>query len=194
MHNVQNLVNIVRRRLLEQSSNLIATSASGGSPPLEIVSLPTTRSSGSYPAVQKEKEGQLHPSTPSTGDSVTQPNPKTANPDSQSSGSVNKPAEEKPSLGGISGYAWKHIGMISGGVLLFIAATMFIMCRRRAASTIGPWKTGLSGQLQKAFVTGNFSLSSEALTLLEITVSVPDTWAKRDTPGTRMGHATRRVH
>ncbi|KAI8525702.1 hypothetical protein RHMOL_Rhmol13G0250000 [Rhododendron molle] len=151
---LRNLNALPLRRLLEQSSNLIATSASGGSPPVEIVALPTTRSSGSYPAVQKEKEGQLHQSTPSTGDSVTQPNPKTANPDSQSSGSVNKPAEEKPSSGGISGYAWKHIGMISGGVLLFIAATMFIMCRRRAASTIGPWKTGLSGQLQKAFVTG----------------------------------------
>ncbi|KAG5517061.1 hypothetical protein RHGRI_037717 [Rhododendron griersonianum] len=85
--------------------------ASGGSPPVEIVALPTSRSSGSYPAVQKGKEGQLHQSTPSTGDSVTQPNPKTANPDSQSSGSVNKPAEEKPSSGGISGYAWKHIGV-----------------------------------------------------------------------------------
>ncbi|GFP91708.1 probable LRR receptor-like serine/threonine-protein kinase at5g45840 [Phtheirospermum japonicum] len=31
---------------------------------------------------------------------------------------------------------------------------MCIICRSRAVKTIGPWKTGLSGQLQKAFVTG----------------------------------------
>jgi hypothetical protein len=41
------------------------------------------------------------------------------------------------------------------GLLLLTAAACFLLpWRKTAAATIGPWKTGLSGQLQKAFVTG----------------------------------------
>jgi hypothetical protein len=41
------------------------------------------------------------------------------------------------------------------GLLLLTAAACFLFpWRKTAAATIGPWKTGLSGQLQKAFVTG----------------------------------------
>ncbi|CAN6345879.1 unnamed protein product [Urochloa humidicola] len=41
------------------------------------------------------------------------------------------------------------------GLLLVTALACWLLpCRKRAVATIGPWKTGLSGQLQKAFVTG----------------------------------------
>ncbi|GJM89728.1 hypothetical protein PR202_ga05943 [Eleusine coracana subsp. coracana] len=43
----------------------------------------------------------------------------------------------------------------ASGLLLLAGAACFLLpCRKTAAATIGPWKTGLSGQLQKAFVTG----------------------------------------
>ncbi|XP_057466025.1 protein MALE DISCOVERER 2-like isoform X1 [Actinidia eriantha] len=135
VHNVQNLVNIGRRRLFQQSSNLAAVPAIGRAPWEKITSAPITRSSGSFPAIPK---GQLHPSTQQG----------TSNPD-------NKPTDQKPSSNGTSGHAWKYIvGGSVGVVLLLVSMTMFFMCRSRAVSTIGPWKTGLSGQLQKAFVTG----------------------------------------
>ncbi|PSS29055.1 Protein MALE DISCOVERER 2 like [Actinidia chinensis var. chinensis] len=138
VHNVQNLVNIGRRRLLQQSSNLAALPAIGA-PPEKITSLPITRSSGSFPAIPK---GQLlQPASPWTQQSPSNPH--------------NKPTDQKPSSNGASGHTWKYIvGGSVGVVLLLVAVTMFSMCRSRAVSTIGPWKTGLSGQLQKAFVTG----------------------------------------
>lgn len=40
-------------------------------------------------------------------------------------------------------------------VLLIVVASVIFMCQHRGVTTIGPWKTGLSGQLQKAFVTGD---------------------------------------
>ncbi|KAK3134851.1 hypothetical protein QOZ80_5BG0411510 [Eleusine coracana subsp. coracana] len=47
------------------------------------------------------------------------------------------------------------IVLLAAGLLLLAGAACFLLpCRKTAAATIGPWKTGLSGQLQKAFVTG----------------------------------------
>ncbi|XP_062181190.1 protein MALE DISCOVERER 2-like [Phragmites australis] len=41
------------------------------------------------------------------------------------------------------------------GLLLLTGLACFLLpCRKSAVATIGPWKTGLSGQLQKAFLTG----------------------------------------
>ncbi|KAI8001451.1 Protein MALE DISCOVERER 1 [Camellia lanceoleosa] len=156
VQNIQNLVNTVRRRLLEQSSNLVAAPAVGGFPSAETIALPSSHSSGSFPAVPNAKKGQLLPPVPSPTDPSTQQNHDASNPDShQSSGSTVKPAEQPPSSGGISGDTWKYLVLISGiAFLLTVAAVMFFMCRSRAVATIGPWKTGLSGQLQKAFVTG----------------------------------------
>ncbi|KAF5944551.1 hypothetical protein HYC85_018628 [Camellia sinensis] len=156
VQNIQNLVNTVRRRLLQQSSNLAAAPAVGGFPSAESIALPTSHSSGSFPAIPNAKKGQLLPPVPSPTDPSTQQNHDASNPDShQSSGSTVKPAEQPPSSGGISGDTWKYLVLISGiAFLLSVAAVMFFMCRSRAVATIGPWKTGLSGQLQKAFVTG----------------------------------------
>ncbi|KAI8000108.1 Protein MALE DISCOVERER 2 [Camellia lanceoleosa] len=155
VQNVQNLVNMVRRRLLQQSSNLAAAPASGGFPPDQIIALPSTRSSGSFPAVPNAKKGQSHPPVSSPADLTPQQNHNTSNPNSQISGSINQSPDQNPSSGGTSGNTWKYIVVISViVVLLIVAAAMFFMCRTQAVSNIGPWKTGLSGQLQKAFVTG----------------------------------------
>ncbi|XP_059664263.1 protein MALE DISCOVERER 2-like isoform X2 [Cornus florida] len=140
LQNVHNLFNIVRRRLLQQSSNIAAApaTASGGPPTEQIIALPSTRSSGAFPAVPNGKKGL--PSAPSP--------PLTSNPDGDSSGS-----EKQPSAGGTS-KTWKYVAVVFGVIiLLVVAAAIFIVCRSQAAA-IRPWRTGLSGQLQKAFVTG----------------------------------------
>ncbi|KAK6133521.1 hypothetical protein DH2020_032735 [Rehmannia glutinosa] len=138
--NVDNRVNNVRRVLVEQSSNLAAI------PPTPVqlepvIALPS-RSSGSFPAISYAKKLSPAPVlSPSRQEST---NADTTNP-----GSVSQPNAGK------SGNSVKLIVGLSVAVfLLMVAVAMCIVCRSRAARTIGPWKTGLSGQLQKAFVTG----------------------------------------
>ncbi|XAR59255.1 Non-specific serine/threonine protein kinase [Bertholletia excelsa] len=147
---VSNIDNIVRRRLLEQSSNLAADPASDGSPSGQIISLLATLSSGSFPAVPSGEKGKLP--SPIAPPPAAQPQQNNADliPEGQTSGSF-----VNPSSGRNSGIPWRIVVAVSSGVLLLIIILLiFLACWRRAARNIGPWKTGLSGQLQKAFVTG----------------------------------------
>lgn len=140
LHIVQNVENhAARRRLLQQSSNLPAAPASGGTPTDQIFTFPSTRSSGAFSAVPSANKKQLlAPSPPSP---VSTPSDSTGS----STNSGNSSSKN----------IWRWV-LVSLGValLLIIVAVMFLMCRSRGVTTIGPWKTGLSGQLQKAFVTG----------------------------------------
>ncbi|KAG5561906.1 hypothetical protein RHGRI_004823 [Rhododendron griersonianum] len=158
VQNVENLVTIVRRRLLQQSSNLnAAPAATGGSLPEQIIGLPTNRSSGSFPAVPNAKKGQFHQPGRSSTDPSPQHNHNASNPN-------NLPINQKPSSGGTSWNTWKYIVLIASvSVLLIVAVATLLVCRKRAVSTVGPWKTGLSGQLQKAFVTGVPKLNRQEL-------------------------------
>ncbi|XP_052202647.1 protein MALE DISCOVERER 2-like isoform X2 [Diospyros lotus] len=150
VQNVENLV-VARRRLLQQSSNLAAAPAHGGSAPEQTIAFPTAWSSGSFPAVPNAKNG--HPPVSSPAGPSSHQNHHTSDTNSQSSAS--KHTDENPASAGTSGRMWKYIVVISGFVfLLTVAASVFFMCRSQAVSAIGPWKTGLSGQLQKAFLTG----------------------------------------
>ncbi|KAH7548335.1 hypothetical protein JRO89_XS14G0104100 [Xanthoceras sorbifolium] len=45
-------------------------------------------------------------------------------------------------------------GAIGGAVFIFILIAGIYLCRSNKVATVKPWATGLSGQLQKAFVTG----------------------------------------
>ncbi|KAF7151441.1 hypothetical protein RHSIM_Rhsim02G0143600 [Rhododendron simsii] len=158
VQNVENLVTIVRRRLLQQSCNLNAAPAAlGGSLPEQIIGLPTNRSSGSFPAVPNAKKSQFHQPGRSSTDPSPQHNHNASNPN-------NLPINQKPSSGGTSWNTWKYIVLIASvSVLLIVAVAMLLVCRKRAVSTVGPWKTGLSGQLQKAFVTGVPKLNRQEL-------------------------------
>ncbi|XP_062206487.1 protein MALE DISCOVERER 2-like isoform X2 [Phragmites australis] len=49
---------------------------------------------------------------------------------------------------------WLVIVLPLVALLLIGITCMLLLCRNKSVKTIGPWKTGLSGQLQKAFVTG----------------------------------------
>ncbi|KAL0363472.1 UNVERIFIED_CONTAM: protein MALE DISCOVERER 2 [Sesamum calycinum] len=62
----------------------------------------------------------------------------------------------------------KRICLLTRLVLVLSAhkmrnALVIVLSRSRAARTIGPWKSGLSGQLQKAFVTGVPKLNRDEL-------------------------------
>ncbi|XP_057797583.1 protein MALE DISCOVERER 1-like [Salvia miltiorrhiza] len=119
-----------RRILVEQSTNLVALPPNVVPPiQLESVSAIPSRSSGSFPAVPNAKKRAPAPAP--SPPSVTQP------------------------TGGKSGHSLKLIiGLSILLFLLIVASIMLVICRSRAAKTIRPWKTGLSGQLQKAFITG----------------------------------------
>ncbi|XP_062217704.1 protein MALE DISCOVERER 1-like isoform X2 [Phragmites australis] len=50
---------------------------------------------------------------------------------------------------------WLYVIVLPLIALLLVGIVcMLLLCRNKSVKTIGPWKTGLSGQLQKAFVTG----------------------------------------
>lgn len=149
--NVQSQVNFVRRRLLEESSNLPALPANGAVPPKGNSNLPSFQSSGSFPAVPNAKKKQLG-SSPAPSDPPVQQTHNISAP--TPTGPVALPTNQQPSENRTK-KIWEYAIIISGVfVLLIVAAVMFVMCRRRGVTTIGPWKTGLSGQLQKAFITG----------------------------------------
>ncbi|OMO65412.1 hypothetical protein COLO4_31277 [Corchorus olitorius] len=138
-HNIRNAVPFARRRLLEQAKNLEVT-APAGSPTVQIIALPTTRSSGTFPAVPQTKKQPRLAEPPLQG---TNSNPADKSTETQA-----------PQKSSASGNLWKYLIIIPCVVALLAIVVMVIMCRKRAAKSIGPWKTGLSGQLQKAFITG----------------------------------------
>lgn len=152
IHTVKNQANVARRKLVEQSSNLAALPANGGKPMGPVAPVPSSRSSGSFRAVPSTQGTPPLPlpSSHQQPESQYKPIPK-----GQSNSAVKQPANRQAPPGTKSGNTWKYIVGVSIGVFLLVAAAfVFLVWRSRAARTIGPWKTGLSGQLQKAFVTG----------------------------------------
>ncbi|KAL7142605.1 hypothetical protein ABFS83_08G134600 [Erythranthe nasuta] len=141
--NIDTKVSNVRRILVEQSSNLAALPPKFGGP-VETVTTLRSRSSGSFPAIPKKKKLPSVPEAPPP--SSEEHNTTTATPN---------PANATPPTDKKSGNSLNLIVGLSVGLFsLIVASAIFIICRSRAARTIGPWKTGLSGQLQKAFITG----------------------------------------
>ncbi|WCJ27216.1 Leucine-rich repeat protein kinase family protein [Euphorbia peplus] len=131
-------VNSVRRRLFEQSSNLAATPVAGGSSSPQIISLRTSQSSGSFPAIPNKKNNSPPP-------------PPTKSPQVQTAYT----AKRAPASSVTSEHRWIYFLIIPVAFsMLMISIALLVFIRKKGVATIGPWKTGLSGQLQKAFVTG----------------------------------------
>ncbi|XP_024011020.1 protein MALE DISCOVERER 1 [Eutrema salsugineum] len=134
-----------RRELLEGTSNLAAMpapNATSSSP--EVITKVLPRSSGSFPALataKKRKPPLIPPSSP----------PPTA----ENNNTISDPPRkfEEKSKGFKDVWCYVVIGVAAFVAMLIIIAVIFFF-RKRAVKSIGPWKTGLSGQLQKAFVTG----------------------------------------
>ncbi|KAJ4912614.1 putative LRR receptor-like serine/threonine-protein kinase MRH1 [Raphanus sativus] len=133
-----------RRELLEETSNLAAEPApQSPSPSPETTTEASPRSSGSFPAVTNAKK-RIPPLVPP---------PTSPDEDTSSVPSKNQPQDNNHSKGSKHVWLYVVIAVASFIGLLIIVAVIFL-CRKRAVKSIGPWKTGLSGQLQKAFVTG----------------------------------------
>lgn len=129
----ENASNFLRRRLFEQSNNLVAASPVKGSALEQIGSAPITRSSGSFPA-EPVPRGNEKPTPPS--------------PLNQPITNQNSPPPPKRNI-------WKYVGIALGAFSFIIVVVVVICaCRNRPVVAIRPWKTGISGQLQKAFITG----------------------------------------
>ncbi|KAK7302951.1 hypothetical protein RJT34_13848 [Clitoria ternatea] len=137
--NLPNIVNFARRKLLDQSSNLAATTFSGG-PTIEFSSIPTTISSGSFPAVPNDIKKQKQSPPPSDS-------PRDAFDENQ----TNQQQLDK----GSPGKFWNYITIVIFVVVLsLVIMVFFCIWRKRPAKVINPWKSGISGQLRKAFITG----------------------------------------
>ncbi|CAH1442872.1 unnamed protein product [Lactuca virosa] len=139
--------NIVRRKLAEQSPNVAAApSPIDGFGPPKIINLPSSRSSGSFPAVPKEKK---EPTSTPTININNNPPPSSHGPFKDSTPeNQNQESESNSNM-------WKILVIIFCIILVvIICITLWCVCRSRAVKTIAPWRTGISGQLQKAFVTG----------------------------------------
>lgn len=148
--NVKQDGNVVRRKLAEESPNLAAApSPNDGFGPPKIIALPSSRSSGSFPAVPKDKKAPaITPPPPSYGLVLETP-------EATSSTSSQTPTNDRPPESQTNSYKWKILVAISCIVLLLIIGiALCFVCQTRAVKTIGPWRSGISGQLQKAFVTG----------------------------------------
>jgi hypothetical protein len=147
--NVPNLVNYARRRLLDQSSNLAAVPYNGEQT-TDISYIPISICTGSFPAVPDATKKQNQSQTPPLPSPPAEPSPPT-----EPSQDGKQTSEEQPKT---SGNLWKYILIIVAAVVLVIGIVVLLcICRKPAAKIIKPWNTGISGQLQKAFVTGNSS-------------------------------------
>ncbi|XP_017236399.1 protein MALE DISCOVERER 2 isoform X3 [Daucus carota subsp. sativus] len=144
---ILNLNDVVRRRLAEQSSNLAAAPARDASPAVQIIALPSSRSSGSFPAVPKEKRKHSLPPAPSPAEPPI---------NEFHMNKTNESGKTSKETSGLSGNTWIFIiGILSAVLVLVVALALFFICRTHAvAGTSDSWKMGLTGQLQKAFVTG----------------------------------------
>ena len=154
LHKVQDVEdhgNFVRRMLLQQSSNLAAITPNDGLP-LEPIITPYTQSSGAFPAIDKKQSHAPAPQPSPVDSSLKQTN--------STEHSHNQASQLSPSGNSTNEKMWIYFLCVPGvAFLLILAAVILCMCRRRGVKTIGPWTTGLSGQLQKAFVTGGFSIT-----------------------------------
>ncbi|XP_047154569.1 protein MALE DISCOVERER 2-like isoform X2 [Vigna umbellata] len=143
--NVPEIVSSTRRKLLQSSGNNLAAVPFDDKTPIEFSTAPTTFSTGAIPAVPDATEKQNQPAS-------SDPNaPDDASDENQSQDASDGNQESQHVNNGAS--IWKWIIIILLLLAIIIIILLYIM-RKRAAKVIGPWKTGISGQLRKAFITG----------------------------------------
>ncbi|QCD98619.1 probable inactive receptor-like protein kinase At3g56050 [Vigna unguiculata] len=106
------------------------------------------------------------PDSPPPSSSAPSPAPATPPPveepaftdrnDSASNSLSPSPLPEPPSTSGSSknNLVVILVGVIGGVVFLVISSIGIYLCKTNKVATVKPWATGLSGQLQKAFITG----------------------------------------
>lgn len=130
----------VRRHLLQESKNL--PSATGSSPPSHTVTVPS-HGSGSFAAVPNSKGNVGRKTPPSTHPSYK--------PDTLVDKESKSDSKSLPK--------WSFTVIIPTIIIILIIIMMLIVVYRRNATAIDAWRTGLSGPLRNAFITGLISLT-----------------------------------
>lgn len=110
----------------------------------------------SIPPTAPNKKGRMPPESPRQEvRSRSPPQAPTPSPPTNSSASpapeltnISPPPKAKSSHPAIIG------GVVGGSVFVLITFLVVYLCKSNKVATVKPWATGLSGQLQKAFVTG----------------------------------------
>lgn len=128
----------VRRHLLREKQNLRAAHLTDAPPHTVSVQ---ARESGSFPAFR---------SSSGNGDRTVS---SAENPSSMpvQIGESGKHDDESASK---SWEKWIYTVVVPTAALILVVSLVFFIVSRRNAAVISPWKTGLSCQLQKAFITG----------------------------------------
>lgn len=151
MQNSQSFATAMQRRLLLEAGNLPALSGNDAKPsdtansketqgPVDVLSLGT----GSFPAFSNAYGQMLMPLLPEAIEATTLQ----ATEGTQTTGDK---------LSGAKYKKWAYLITIPAAILLSLVFALILVWRKRGRAPIAPWKTGLSGPLQKALVTGNFS-------------------------------------
>ncbi|CAD6332874.1 unnamed protein product [Miscanthus lutarioriparius] len=118
-----------RRLLLQQDTNLAAPPLPAKVHAVPVPAHVPAHGTGSFPAASPSRHG-----------------------------GENDPSEAAPTTPAAylsRSMRWLYMVVLPAVALLLLAGlACWLLCRKSAVATIGPWKTGLSGQLQKTFVTG----------------------------------------
>jgi hypothetical protein len=129
-----------RRLLLQQDTNLAALPLPAKVPAVPVDAHVPSHGTGSFPAASTSPQGRDGPS---------------------------EAAPTTPAAYLSRSLRWLYMVVLPAVALLLLAGlACWLLCRKSAVATIGPWKTGLSGQLQKAFVTGIYCYRIGVLYLL----------------------------
>lgn len=156
MQNLQSFASAMRRRLLSEADNLPAllgndakSSALGNSKEIPRSADVLSLGSGSFPAFPSSYGQALTPLVPEAIDAAAL---------QQLSTEVAQSTDVE--MSGTKYSKWAYLITIPATVLLiFLIVVILLVCRKRGGAPIAPWKTGLSGPLQKALVTGETFLS-----------------------------------
>ena len=140
--------------LLQESYNLPAAHIIGVLPK-ELATVPSL-GSGSFPAISNSsvgnrmKQSPAPASLPSEGHFISPP----STPINQKSPPTPASSNSMPTT---SNTKTSNYFVLPAGAFLTLAVAMLFMCRSRTTATIVPWDTGSRGQLQNAFLTGDFT-------------------------------------
>ena len=146
MQNFQSFASAMSRRLLREAGNLPALSGNDLANskeiqrPADVLSL----GSGSFSAFPKLNGQIMMPLLPESVENIDAATLK------QLSAAATQPPDKESS--GAKYSKWMYVLIFPAAILLILAP--ILVCRKRGHTSMGPWRTGLSGQLQKAFVTG----------------------------------------
>ncbi|KAG8052967.1 hypothetical protein GUJ93_ZPchr0001g32764 [Zizania palustris] len=150
IQNLQSFASAMRRRLLREVGNLPALSGNDAKP--------------SVPANTKETQRAVDVLSLGSGSFAAFPNSdgevleSVLDVDADADSAAVQSAAANQSIGEASRakYSkWAYFIILPAAILLISLIVLTILVwRKRGRAQIGPWKTGLSGPLQKAFVTG----------------------------------------